>query len=90
MQKAIVLKQPTFTRSGREVNKAYVADFPMQLHDGFGFLKPGLIRLIFSDPDGLVCRDGEGCACKWECDPGRTSEIIALSYIHRYLSLKNK
>jgi predicted ATP-grasp superfamily ATP-dependent carboligase len=27
MQKAIVLKQPTFTRSGREVNKAYVADF---------------------------------------------------------------
>jgi hypothetical protein len=54
MQKAIVLKQPTFTRSGREVNKANVADFPMQLHDGFCFLKPGLIRLIFSDPDGLV------------------------------------
>ena len=43
-----------------------------------------------ADLDGLVWRDGEGCACKWECDPGRTSEITPHSCIHSYLFLNPK
>jgi len=53
MQRAIVLKRPTCIRSCREVNKANVADIPMQLLDWlrdmnhFRRIRPDLNGLIF-------------------------------------------